>query len=747
MWKYHVQFEPELEVPSVRKALLGQLELGPIFLSGKSLYVSLENAPETIQRMMQSKRGDSYNITLTKTLKVLLWTKEMEAFGNIWIQQTLGKNGMRRLGNSGYFDENSKKKTKYPTIHLWEGFHVTVDIRQAGPMAIVSPAHRFLRVGGKDTVLSEIVTRKGKGSTASSIYQSLFNTIVRTDYGTRTRFYRISAVKTNMHPTDTFMCGTESTTFVHYYDKKYGKKITDFEQPLLEHTAKSGQITYLIPEFCYLSGLGDCTEAKELVRYSPRERISKSEEMVKKIAAISLQSDPMVQFGMQISTKPLVVEGTLMKQEPVMMRNSADTKLIPLVQGRNHEKSDWKCHFRDKAKFARSKEINEFWAVCCPKQSQSLAEEGLRKLVKNLLQFGVKVPNSRPKFLFCDGGAADGYISAIQQAQEQQARESRSSVPVLFKFLVIVLLTDSKRVYDGIKQFLTSQGTVSQCIKESTLKNFNNPSNLIAQKINAKLGGALWFTRYDDIPALQDAVLAGIAFAPLTSDHVLNNPVGKRPNIVAVAATVDSDYSIYQTDVKQNEGKIATSIQFQILKVMDSYFKRNRKNMKMMIIFREGASEGDISAVEAEEVEKLKITLAGIQLAFIIVQKRINVRLFDVNRNAQPGTLVDDQATRIKDINNKDRHEFFLVSSYAETGTVSPTNYIVLYNSTPLTVSQLSQLAWKQCHMYYNWNGTVSAPAPYQNAFKLASLYGTHLGIPQPNLAIETLSRGFSYFL
>ena len=50
------------------------------------------------------------------------------------------------------------------------------------------------------------------------------------------------------------------------------------------------------------------------------------------------------------------------------------------------------------------------------------------------------------------------------------------------------------------------------------------------------------------------------------------------------------------------------------------------------------------------------------------------------------------------------RRDFFLVNQSVNQGTVSPTHYTVLYNSTGIELGLVQQLTYKLCHLYFNWS-------------------------------------------
>jgi aubergine-like protein len=113
------------------------------------------------------------------------------------------------------------------------------------------------------------------------------------------------------------------------------------------------------------------------------------------------------------------------------------------------------------------------------------------------------------------------------------------------------------------------------------------------------------------------------------------------------------------------------------------------------------------------------------KFTFIIVNKRLNTRIF-LNRggrcsNPNSGTVVDNTITL------PERYDFFLVSQSVRQGTVAPTSYNIIYDTSGLTPDQMQMISYKMTHLYYNWSGTTRVPAVVQYAHKLALLVGQSL--------------------
>ena len=130
--------------------------------------------------------------------------------------------------------------------------------------------------------------------------------------------------------------------------------------------------------------------------------------------------------------------------------------------------------------------------------------------------------------------------------------------------------------------------------------------------------------------------------------------------------------------------------------------------------------ETEVTAVE-ESVQDAGMT--DFKFTDIIVSKRINPRFFTGPQpdNPHSGTIVDDVVTLLE------RYDFYLVSQSVRQGTVNPTSYNVIKDTSGLKAEHIQALTYKLTHLYYNWPGTVRVPMVCQYAHKLAFLVGNSL--------------------
>lgn len=241
-----------------------------------------------------------------------------------------------------------------------------------------------------------------------------------------------------------------------------------------------------------------------------------------------------------------------------------------------------------------------------------------------------------------------------------------------------------------------------------------------------------------------------------------------------MVASLDRGLTRYFSAVSShsNGEELSNHFATNLLKAIDCYRSVNGVLPKTILIYRDGVGEGQIPYVFEHEVMNLRRKLAElygdpnlvrkvwiliknhsmstmnseiwkrtsgkfstimcwlqVKLAFILVTKRINTRLFRGTENPAPGTVVDDVIT------NPIKYDFFIVSQFVKQGTVSPTSYSVISDNVGLNADQIQRITFKLTHMYFNWTGTVRVPAPCQYAHKLAFLVGQCLHqAPRPDM-------------
>lgn len=211
----------------------------------------------------------------------------------------------------------------------------------------------------------------------------------------------------------------------------------------------------------------------------------------------------------------------------------------------------------------------------------------------------------------------------------------------------------------------------------------------------------------------------------------------------------NSQTTSFFSAVSRIEGfECSTELVINVTKALNAYEEKHQTLPSIIFFYRGGVSEGDILYVRDVELNHIKTTLEKrykaqdmeLRMIYIIVSKHINTRFFlreNHNvRNPEPGTVIDNTITL------KERYEFFLVSQKCNQGTISPTNYNILFDTTGLTPEKIQAWTYIQTHAYYNWYGTTRIPAVLQYANKLGFLVSNYMHrVPNASL------NGKLYFL
>jgi len=321
----------------------------------------------------------------------------------------------------------------------------------------------------------------------------------------------------------------------------------------------------------------------------------------------------------------------------------------------------------------------------------------------------IKVPDGR--------GAS--YLGAIDEIV------SKNSPQLLF----VVLPNNKPELYAVVKKRLSiNLGLPSQCFlaKNLTNKGLMSIATKVVVQINAKLGGEPWSVQ---VPIKNVMVVGFDAYKGG------GGKPGERKGIGAIVASLNSSLSKYYSTVSNHKGlsEIGTNLAMDINKCLTAYSEENNQLPDRIIIYRDGVGEGDFRYVYDIETQHIKKSLSDYyaengteqpKLTYVVVTKRINTRVFNINSNENPGpgTVVDNTITL------PERFDFYMVTAAARQGTVSPCCYNVLGDSGGLDADKIQRFTYKMCHLYYNWSGTVAVPAPCQYAHKLAFLTGMALG-------------------
>lgn len=290
--------------------------------------------------------------------------------------------------------------------------------------------------------------------------------------------------------------------------------------------------------------------------------------------------------------------------------------------------------------------------------------------------------------------------------------------------IMTVLSNNSQDRYNAIKKkCFVDRGIPNQAIVARNLssKGVMSIATKVAIQLNCKVGGAPW------------SVVVPLSHLMVVGYDVCRDTANKKKSFGGMVASLDRQMTRYYNFAAEHqmEEELADNFSAFLVLACKNYHKVNGVFPERILIYRDGVGDGQLQYVYTHEVENIKKKLCQeiyknneLKMAFIVVSKRINTRLFTQRDNPPPGTVVDDVITL------PERYDFFIVSQCVRQGTVAPTSYNVLYDNLGLNAEKLQILTYKMTHMYYNWSGTVRVPAPCQYAHKLSFMMSQSLHRP-----------------
>merc|ERR1719348_1545839 len=148
-----------------------------------------------------------------------------------------------------------------------------------------------------------------------------------------------------------------------------------------------------------------------------------------------------------------------------------------------------------------------------------------------------------------------------------------------------------------------------------------------------------------------------------------------------------------------------------------------------IILYRDGVGDGQINYVLEHEIKAIEkcfqaagINQADLKFTYIIVSKRINTRFFRMNgkpSNPPSGTVV------YSDVTLPERYDFFLVSQSVNQGTVNPTSYNVVKDTSGLLPKHIQALTYKLTHLYSTGRALSGSLLPVNMLTSLLSLWAS----------------------
>lgn len=548
-------------------------------------------------------------------------------------------------------------------------------------------------------------------------------------------------------PESTFEKDEKQVSFASYYKEKYQLTITQPDQPLLVHKdQRTNRETFLIPEFCAMTGLTDAMRANfrlmkdlgQITHTDAQRKVAECRNLFEQFEKNEKCKKKMEEWQLRFKPQPVAIDGYKFDAGKILMGSKGASRIMFDIESAGRD--------MDRKVQDKMYEQPEFktWGIFYPERDEKVAKDFYATIEKCLQQFGFTY--AKPALFKLQGNP---------QRFDTWEKSLRANLRPGVQAIVLLMPGQKTKcpVYDDLKRTLLSEiPVVSQGVLINTIakgKNIRSIVNSILIQMCAKIGGVPWAV--DALPFMNEpTMVCGL-------DVFHSTALGKK-SVMGFCASSNSTATQYWSTSKVHDDvgeEMSKELGQVMLKAIENFKKANAGTPpKNIILYRDGVGEGQAQAVCSVEMAQINqaIAASGAQskVVYLNVNKRINTRIFAGGANANefknplPGTVIDQGITE------RDLYEFFLVSTSAKQGLAAPTRYSILYDSTGEAPDKIELLTYKLCYTYYNVSGSIKVPAPIQYAHRLAALIGERGGRnvapPKVHEAYES-KEGSLYFI
>ncbi|XP_055388316.1 protein aubergine-like [Condylostylus longicornis] len=726
--QYHVDFVPEMET-KYRKQIISRNKekFGGYIFDGSSLFTKL--SMDDFEFTTKSEVTDEVvRVSVKYVACIHLHDATWLQLFNIIVRRCMDGLKLQLIGRN-LFNALNKIDLREFNLEIWPGYITSFRQHEKDILLCCDIIHKVMR---HETVL-EILRRlkenslRGRSDFITLAKNDLLGSVVLTHYNNKT--YRIDDIDFESNPRALFPTTQGNISYFDYYKRRYNLTITDFNQPLLISrpmertlTRNLGQeptLIKLIPELCRATGITDAMKSNRKLmtamaahtRINPEQRVQRLQTFQKSLYTTRESAKIIDEFNLKINPNLVEIPGRVLVEPTLVFGNN---KVM--------QSFEWEQCYRSYSLF-QGFQLTK-WVVIIPGEYCANETKNFTKCcVDTGRKMGFQIRD--PQFLQLATENISSYAKILEQACQADPQ------------IIMAFVTSSRAdLYSCIKKKLTCDRSVpSQVVRIQTIK---RPSGLmsVATKVcvqmNAKLRCAPWTVKMPD-----NVMCIGFDVCHSTRD--------RKKSYGALVSSMDVNIKpgIYFSAVSEHEKgtELSNDISLNTVKALRQYFNEHKKLPSIIFFYRDGVGDGQLHQVYEHEVTHVKNSIEKIynenksvfKLAYIVVSKRINTRIFSCNGgkgNPQPGTIVDDVITLPQ------RYDFYLISQSVRLGTVSPTSYNVLFDNTRIAPDRIQDMTYRQTHMYYNYFSTIRVPAVCQYAHKLAFLVGQYLH-QSPNALLE----------
>ncbi|KAL3995126.1 Piwi domain family protein [Acanthocheilonema viteae] len=493
--------------------------------------------------------------------------------------------------------------------------------------------------------------------------------------------------------------------------------------PAVVLKSRSGKVFFPF-EILYVAPKQKVSDAK--LRPDQKQALMKSaviapdiryKEIIRHMEALNLSESKynpvLAAFGVRISRNPIVVEANRRAPPRISYNSKCAINVTP-------NKASWNPgnnHFATPAK------IDNFYFFYDKGCDENVITNFFHSIYNTAVKRGVNF-NKKFKKEVC--------ANELEENIKKMITES----PKATNFFMYV--DNNERTHGQLKLYEALYQVVTQHVRYSTVRDKAHSFENIVNKMNVKNFGHNYHTipehyaikrwlssgntlviGYDVChPEAQPAVDRRLSV-------VFDQPsvIGFSFNAAKEPETFIGDYAFHEAKQEQVTSSILEGRMFHILKL---FHKMRHKLPTLIVVTRDGVSEGQHKMVMMEELEAIR---AGIQnyadfskeakykpkIVLLIAVKRHNKRFFFETekgeiQNCLPGTVIDHTVTRV------DATEIFLQSHKVIKGTGKIPAYTLLVNEADMEMDELQAFINALCYSHQIITSAVSLPEPIYQA-------------------------------
>ena len=257
------------------------------------------------------------------------------------------------------------------------------------------------------------------------------------------------------------------------------------------------------------------------------------------------------------------------------------------------------------------------WSVLFVNKNEDVAKSFVSLMTKLAPKMGMRV--AAPDMKSLPNDRTETYLNTLREIIKPDVQ-----------VVVMIMPTPRDDRYSAVKKLCCVEMPVpSQVINYKTLSNEKKADSVVqkvALQINCKLGGQLWGCKIN--PKFDNLMVLGV--------DVFHDPARRGHSIAAVVTSLNQTMSSWHSSTAfQNPGQeIVDCLKIAFVEGMKKYYEVNHIWPDKVIVFRDGVGDSQLDIVACHEAAQFCNSFKHISesfqpgFAFIVVQKRINTRIF-----------------------------------------------------------------------------------------------------------------------